>query len=93
MFFLLDLLCGLAQSTIFKINLELTAKGLHHGKNFDMVEDELDIYMDYEVNQNDSFKEFINILKTRGFGKAIVWIICFSEEDNPWGTVWFNSPR
>lgn len=71
MFFLLDLLGCLAQSTIFMTNLELTAKGLHQGKKFGKAKKEVDSYVDYEVNQNYFLREFINILKIRGVGKAI----------------------
>lgn len=41
---------------------------------------EVDIYVDYEVNQNYSIKEFINILKNERFWKRHPYY--FSAEDN-----------
>lgn len=80
MFSLLYLLTCLALSTIFMINLELIATGLHQGKKFGKAKVEVDIYVDYEVNQNYSIKEFINIFKNEGFWKSYPY--CFSAEDN-----------
>lgn len=80
MFSLLYLLTCLTLSTIFTINLELIATGLHQGKKFGKAKAEVEIYVDYEVNQNYSIKEFINILKNEGVWKSHPY--CFSAEDN-----------
>lgn len=62
------------------INLELIATGLHQRKKFGKAKVEVDIYVDYEVNQNYSIKDFIIILKNEGFWKSHP--CCFSTEDN-----------
>jgi len=53
--------------------------GTSSSQNFGKAKVEVDIYVDYEVNKNDSIKDFINILKNKEFWKKHQY--CFSAED------------
>lgn len=62
---------------------------LQQGKKFGKAKAEGGIYVDYEVNQNHSIKEFINLLKIiGGLEKPSILLQC--RRQSPWGTIWDN---